>query len=299
MRRLSFVLFALALTAACTEAPDLETERAAITTTDPTIETRSGPNYFLNGESSSAHLVSCMLDFVLRAGPSVYTIALHGLPSEIEALPPAGTVAGSGASTVVVSSCFGGAGAPGDESIAQYVARTEGIPCEQVFGCTGSVYPICGPDGTTTMPDGSTTPGTPELHCDGVWVNGCAPATAVTPVLPGVRFTTRMTTNPSGPVSPGAVTVGCFAGDLPSDVWRRCRGVYNDHRPVAGSVCSSVWNELPSDPRKAECDALVRSCIQNTLAVCAALPPPPPPGGPAPVPVVAVPVAVEIDVPAE
>ena len=79
------------------------------------------------------------------------------------------------------------------------------------------------------------------------------------------------------------MTVGCFAGDLPSDVWRRCRNVYNNYVPPGGGTCSDVWNELPSDPRKQTCDALVRLCIQNTNAACAAIAPPPaPPAAPLP-----------------
>jgi uncharacterized membrane protein YgcG len=274
---------AAAVTAGCTGALDeVATDEQEITQTEPGIPTRSGPNYFLTGADRDAVLVNCTLDFVLRGGNSVYTIALHGEPSQIQALPAVGVVGASGAQTVVVASCNGGTAAPGDESIAQYVARTEGIPCNRVIGCTGLVYPVCGPNRTTAMPDGSTTPGTPELYCAGVWVNGCVPPTAVTPNIPGVSMTTPMNTTPSAPANPGAVTVGCFVGDLPSDVWRRCRNVYNNYVPPCGGTCSDVWNELPSHPRKQTCDALVRSCIQNTLAACAAMAPPPPPAAPPP-----------------
>jgi hypothetical protein len=282
-RRTSVLAPAAALLGAlgCTGSTGEEsTDIAAVTTTDPGTPVRAGSNYFLSGTDSDAILVNCMLDYVLRAGTSVYTIALHGEPSQIQALPAAGTIGASGATTVVVASCNGGTAAAGDESIAQYVARTEGLPCTSVLGCTGLVYPKCGPNGTTAMPDGSTTPGLPELYCAGVWVNGCVPPTAVTAQIPGVSMTTPMNTNPSAPASPGAVTVGCFAGDQPSDVWSRCRRVYDNYQAPSGDSCSSLWGVVMTDPRRQTCDGLVRACIQNTLAACAALAPPPPPPPP-------------------
>lgn len=269
---------------ACEGGLDEAANVAAITTTDPGIEIRAGSNYYYTGRDSDAVLVNCMLDFTLRAGNDVYTIALHGSPSRIQNLPAIGVVGASGASTVVVSSCYGGSFAAGDESIAQYVARTEGIPCERVIGCTGSVYPKCGPNGTTAMPDGSTTPGTPELFCEGTWVNGCVPPVALRPALPGVILTMPASPQLAAPL-PGAATVGCFAGDLPSDVWRRCRNVYNNFQTQAGDVCSNMWDIVRSDPRRAECDALVRSCIQATRNACEAIAPPPaapPPAAPPP-----------------
>jgi hypothetical protein len=283
MRHLQVMVWGLATIAlaACEGSLDEAAEAAdvaAIAITDPGIEIRAGSNYYYTGRDSDAVLVNCMLDFTLRAGNSVYTIALHGSPSRIQDLPAIGVVGASGAATVVVSSCYGGAAAAGDESIAQYVARTEGLPCESVIGCTGSVWPKCGPNGTTAMPDGSTTPGTPELFCEGTWVNACVPPVAVRPALPGVILTMPTSPQLAAPL-PGAATVGCFAGDLPSDIWRRCRGVYNNFVTQAGDVCSDMWSRAANDPRRAECDALVRSCIQATRNACAAMAPPP--AGPA------------------
>jgi hypothetical protein len=298
MRALWMLSSLLVIAPACSESLEVDspaesTDTAAVVVTDPGIVTRAGTNYFLTGTDSDAVLVNCMLDFVLRSGNSVYTIALHGEPSAIQALPPPGAVGASGANRVVVASCNGGTAAPGDESIAQFVARTEGIPCENVVGCTGLVYPLCGPNRTTATPDGSTTTGTPELYCAGTWVNGCVPPVAVSTPIPGVAMTTPATTAPSAPI-PGAVTVGCFAGDQPSDVWQRCRNVYNNYVVSSGvfsdTVCSNVWNELPSNPQKQTCDALVRQCISNTINACAAMAPPAappgaPPGPPPPPPV--------------
>jgi hypothetical protein len=75
---------------------------------------------------------------------------------------------------------------------------------------------------------------------------------------------------------PDRVTVGCFAGDLPSDVWLRCRDRYRDHVtidrvwPLPDRVCADEWANANPTHGFQECQALVRACLAGTGRACQA-----------------------------
>jgi hypothetical protein len=192
------------------------------------------------------------------SGGTVCVIGTHGGIGEIQCMPPNGVFAGSGAQQLLCSVCY--AGTPttgsGEGSVAQCLAQMQGVPCENVIACTGSVSPL-GNNGTCAV-----------MECDGIWVNGCTPPVAIRPSSPGVCYTNATPQPPANPL-PGAVTVGCFPGDIPSDIWRRCRNVYNTFVTGIGTTCSAEWaNADFSSQGFQECQALVRSCIQQTRAAC-------------------------------
>ncbi len=111
--------------------------------------------------------------------------------------------------------------------------------------------------------------------CDGVWVDGCDPPNVITPQVPGLCFDYQVEQPVSNPIA-GAVTVGCFAGDQGHDIWQRCRDQYADWVVENGTfwdtTCQDIWNNPQgmSDWRYQTCRDLVRTCIDETLAVCAA-----------------------------
>jgi len=214
---------------------------------------------------------------VATAGGTLCVIGTHGGPGVIQCMPPPGVFAGSGATDLVCSVCY--AGTPttlsGENGVAQAIAVQQGVACQNVIACTGSVAPR----GIQPTPGGGGTCAT--LECQGVWVNGCSPPQAISPSAPGVCFTT--TQPPSFPI-PTKVTVGCFAGDLPHDVWNRCRQRYASHVTSSGlfsdTTCADEWASADgSSVGFQTCNALVRTCIQSTQAACAAMAPPPPPAG--------------------
>jgi hypothetical protein len=194
------------------------------------------------------------------SGGTVCVIGTHGNIGEIQCMPPNGVFAGSGAQQLLCSVCY--AGTPttgsGEGSVAQCLAQMQGVPCQNVIACTGPVSPL-GNNGTCAV-----------MQCGGIWVNGCTPPMPITPSSPGVCYTTTPQP-PSNPIN-SAVTVGCFAGDLPSDIWRRCRNVYNTYVTGTGSTCATEWSNANFNSQGfQECQALVRGCIQQTRAACDAI----------------------------
>jgi hypothetical protein len=137
------------------------------------------------------------------------------------------------------------------------------------------------------------------LNCSlvgvGAQVYGIPPYTAICQSTPPNILVDQP---PSTPI-PGAVTVGCFAGDQPHDIWQRCRNAWRDWVVVNGTLwdttCADIWADTSigaNDWRWQACQNLVNQCIADTNAVCAAAPaaPPGPPAQPAPVQAVAQPV---------
>jgi hypothetical protein len=207
-------------------------------------------------------------EIVDAAGGRLCVIGTHGNIGQIQCMPPNDVFSGSGAQQLLCSVCY--AGTPttgsGEGSVAQCLAQLQGVPCGNVIACTGSVQPI-----------GNNPSGCAEVRCNGIWVNGCTPPAAITPNTPGVCYTTAPAQPPSAPIA-NAVTVGCFAGDLPSDVWQRCRNGYNNFVtisrpwPFSDRTCADEWaNADFSSQGFQECQALVRSCIANTRNSCAAV----------------------------
>jgi hypothetical protein len=95
---------------------------------------------------------------------------------------------------------------------------------------------------------------------------------------------------PVAPI-PTAVTVGCFAGDLPSDVWQRCRTVYAPWIVQRGLIwdttCQDIWADHAigaDDWRSRLCADLVGQCIDQTRSACAAVAALPPAPAPEPLP---------------
>jgi hypothetical protein len=201
------------------------------------------------------------------AGGRLCVIGTHGLPGEIQCMPPPGVFPGNGATHLLCSVCF--AGTPttpsGQNSVAQCLAELQDVPCERVFACTGPVTPM----GDMQLPEGGACA---VARCDGIWVNGCTPPAAIQPRIPGVCFTTGQP--PSFPI-PDRVTVGCFNGDLPSDTWLRCRDYYRDHVtisrpwPLPDRTCADEWASANGASQGfQECQALVRSCVRGTSEAC-------------------------------
>jgi hypothetical protein len=182
-------------------------------------------------------------------------------------MPPANTFANSGAQQLMCSVCYSGTATTlsGEGSVAQVLGQLQGVPCENVIACTGPVSPL----GNVPTPGGGVCA---TMQCNGIWVNGCTPPVAITPSVPGVCFTTGQP--PSFPL-PDRVTVGCFPGDQPSDVWQRCRQRYSsfvtDPGIFSDTTCADEWkNPDPSSQGFQECQALVRACIQATFNACGA-----------------------------
>jgi hypothetical protein len=207
-------------------------------------------------------------EIVDASGGRLCVIGTHGNIGVIQCMPPNGVFAGSGAQQLLCSVCFAGSPttASGEGSVAQCLAQMQGVPCENVIACTGPQAPI-----------GNNPSGCAETRCYGVWVNGCTPPVAITPSTPGVCYTTGPPQPPSAPVA-NKVTVGCFASDLPSDMWQRCRSGYNNFVtisrpwPLPDRTCADEWaNADPSSQGFQACQALVRSCLANTRASCAAV----------------------------
>jgi hypothetical protein len=202
------------------------------------------------------------------AGGRLCVIGTHGLIGEIQCMPPNGVFAGSGATHLMCSVCYSGTPTTisGEQGVAQCIAELQGVPCQDVVACTGPVSPM----GNMVLPGGGACA---VARCDGIWVNGCTPPAAIQPRIPGVCFTTGQP--PSFPI-PDRVTVGCFAGDLPSDVWLRCRDRYRDHVtidrvwPLPDRTCADEWANANPTQGFQECQALVRACLAGTGRACQA-----------------------------
>jgi hypothetical protein len=178
----------------------------------------------------------------------------------VQNLPPAGWAAGRNCDRYLLNICSAGFNAPSDISVAQAFVQQQGIPCDRVVACQGTISARPSPSGGT------------QVTCNGTFVNGCQPAVAINPLpLPGVTFVAvPFQTDPTLPANPSTRTVGCFPGDLPSDVWRRCRDSYLGHRPNGSWwSCQSYWsNPDPGNTNFQTCQSLVRACIQATQSAC-------------------------------
>jgi hypothetical protein len=201
-------------------------------------------------------------------GGNVFIVGTHGGVGVAQCLPPDGTAGGSGAGQILCSICYGGTQSDTGDTVAECVAASQGYPCQDVIACTGSVSPR----GLVATGGGGVCA---EFMCDGVWVDGCDPPGVITPSVPGLCFTYGVTQPPTNPI-PGGATVGCFAGDHRHDIWRRCTDRYRDWVVEDGTfwdtTCADIWADPQGmgDWRYQTCRDLVSTCIDDTLAVCAA-----------------------------
>ncbi|MBK8253140.1 MAG: hypothetical protein IPK82_10795 [Polyangiaceae bacterium] len=284
LRASAGLVFTACAVAACTlpngsrggDELDVEEAQQAIDVENPTgagltFVVRPGQWSTTDGSWVDQRCVAGETAVATAGGGQVCVIGTHGGVGEIQCMPPPGVFAGSGANQLVCSVCY--AGTPttlsGEQGVAQVLGVQQGVPCQDVIACTGPVSPM----GVQPTPLGGGTCAT--MQCAGVWVNGCSPPQAISPNVPGICFTT---TNPPSYPNPTLVTVGCFAGDLPHNIWQRCRDRYANHVTSSGlfgsTTCADEWASAdPSSPGFQSCQALVRTCIQNTQAACAAAAP--------------------------
>lgn len=209
----------------------------------------------------------------------ICVIGTHGMPGSIQCLPPEDLYQNSGATYLHCSVCFAGSGTTlsGEGSVAQYLAEHQGASCGDVIACTG----------TTASRAGGAPGCRATVSCHGQFVNGCTPAVAISPVVPGVCFETLtnsagpgiLTGGPTASMIPAPnldrVSVGCFPGQQPHDVWQRCRNNYRNYVTDPGyffadRTCATEWAEAEPTPGFQTCNALVRKCIDSTNRACAA-----------------------------
>jgi hypothetical protein len=268
---LCFVLLAaLSLQAQLPPPPPVQSPTPAVINPDAAgLEIIARPGQWSTSDGSPVDVACSAGETAITdaSGGRLCVIGTHGNIGVIQCMPPNGVFAGSGAQQLLCSVCY--AGTPttgsGEGSVAQCIAQLQGVPCESVIACTGSVEPI-GNNGTCA-----------ESRCHGIWVNGCTPPVAIRPNTPGVCYTNADPQPPAAPIA-AAVTVGCFTNDLPSDVWQRCRNSYSTfvtiHRiwPLPDRTCADEWSNADITSQGfQECQALVRSCIGQTRSACNAM----------------------------